>query len=186
MSAEAIAGLPAVFTLTDVAHMGETDEHHRFELSTEGVLHVMTPADTEHYQIVMRLIVWLVQHGWTADELLAEAGVQITGGTRLGGREPDLSVWRPGSVQPGITRSFAASDGAVLFVEVESVSTRHIDRTEKFEEYAKAGVPRYWRVDRDGPAPVVCRYVLDGDAYIPEGEPVALTWLLNQTPPRLA
>jgi hypothetical protein len=46
MSAEAVgAHMPTQITLDDLAMMAAADEHHRCELSPEGVLSVGPPAD---------------------------------------------------------------------------------------------------------------------------------------------
>ena len=50
-----------------------------------------------------------------------------------------------------------------LVMEVLSPGTRQTDRTEKFFEYARAGVQEYWMVDPDEPAVEV--YLLQEGAY---------------------
>jgi hypothetical protein len=49
MSADAVgAGMPTQVTLHDLAAMAAADENHRYELSPEGMLSVMPPADPDH------------------------------------------------------------------------------------------------------------------------------------------
>ena len=55
-----------------------------------------------------------------------------------------------------------------LVVEVTSPSTARTDRMEKFQEYARAGVPEYWIVDPD--ARTIEVYVLREAAYILRGK----------------
>ena len=68
MSAQAFgAQMPTHVTLDDVASMAAADENHRCELSPDGVLSIMPPADPEHALLVMRMILWLAAHGYGAD-----------------------------------------------------------------------------------------------------------------------
>ena len=54
----------------------------------------------------------------------------------------------------------------LLVVEVESPSSRRMDRLTKPSIYAAAGIPAYWRVCLDAPeAPTVAVSALDGDVY---------------------
>ncbi len=53
-----------------------------------------------------------------------------------------------------------------------------IDRVVKRAEYAAAGVPRYWFVERDE-ANTVQMHHLTADGYQLEREPRPLAWLLN-------
>ena len=54
----------AVITLDDLARLGDADRSRRYELSAEGVLTAMPPADAEHNAIVTRLIGWFLAHGY--------------------------------------------------------------------------------------------------------------------------
>ena len=78
----------AAFTLDDVAAMAAADEHHRYELSREGVLTVAPPATPEHMVLVSRLMHWFFSHGFGPEQVVAECGIDIGGG-----RQPDLTVW---------------------------------------------------------------------------------------------
>lgn len=68
------------------------------------------------------------------------------GATKETLREPDVVVLRPGA-DPRQGNVFDPHD-VVLAVEVESPSTAAIDRLDKVEEYARAGIPTYWRVEQ--------------------------------------
>ena len=50
-----------------------------------------------------------------------------------------------------------------LVMEVASPSTKRTDRTDKAEEYARAGIPEYWLADPD--ARTVEVFVLKGQRY---------------------
>ncbi|MCS7351226.1 MAG: Uma2 family endonuclease [Anaerolineae bacterium] len=54
-----------------------------------------------------------------------------------------------------------------LVVEVTSPSTARVDRMEKFQEYARAGVRKYWIVDPE--ARTVEVYVWQQGAYVLRG-----------------
>lgn len=92
MSAQAFgAKMPTHVTLDDVASMAAADENNRYELSPEGVLSVMPPADPENALLVMRMIFWLASHGFEAEQIAADCGIDVGGG-----RVPDLTVWAKG------------------------------------------------------------------------------------------
>jgi Uma2 family endonuclease len=59
-----------------------------------------------------------------------------------------------------------------------------IDRVIKKAEYAAAGVPRYWVVDRDK-GNSVQTHRLTGGAYELDREPQSLAWLTNEPVPAL-
>jgi hypothetical protein len=56
MSAETVGmHMPATVTLDDLAAMNASDPNgHRYEISPDGFLSVMPPADSEHAQIASR------------------------------------------------------------------------------------------------------------------------------------
>lgn len=179
MSAHAFgAQMPTHVTLDDVAGMAAADENHRYELSPEGVLSIVPPADPEHALLVMRMIFWLAAHGYEADQLAADCGIDVGGG-----RVPDLTVWAKGLPPRPAGSSYAGTSGLLLAVEVVSGGSEIVDRIIKKAEYAKAGIPRYWIVERDGGA-TVHRHVLNGAGeYEPDpAGPQPLAWLLTTTP----
>jgi Uma2 family endonuclease len=137
------AEMPAHVTLDDVASMAAADENHRYELSPEGALSITPPADPEHALLVMRMILWLASHGYEAEQLAADCGIDVGGG-----RVPDLPVWAKGMPQRRARSSYAGTSGLLLAVEVVSSGSEVIDRIIKKAEYAKVGIPRYWVVQR--------------------------------------
>jgi Uma2 family endonuclease len=68
----------------------------------------------------------------------------------------------------------------LLAVEIVSPSSEAIDEVVKSREYASAGIPRYWVVDRD-PAQTVMIYELGPETYV-ERAKLPLAWLLNTSP----
>jgi Uma2 family endonuclease len=179
MSAEAVGmHMPAVVTLDDLAAMNAADLNgHRYEISPEGVLSVMPPPDSEHATIASRLFAWFIIAGWPADQLLQVAGIQIPGPDGTGGRIPDVSVWQkppPRSVWLTVT-------GLLLVIEIMSPGSEALDEVTKRHEYASAGVPQYWVVDRDV-AQTVTLYRLVADGSYVERAKMPLAWLLQTAP----
>ncbi len=181
MSAATIgAQMPAEITLDDVAAMAAADEHHRYELSREGVLSIIPPTSPEHALIVSRMTHWFYLNGYGPEEVTADCGIDVGAG-----RQPDLTIWAKGKPPQRARSTYAGTDGLLLAIEVISPDSEVIDRVNKRSEYAAAGVRRYWIVDRDK-ANTVEFCELSGEGYVPEREPLSLAWLLNQPVPSLA
>jgi Uma2 family endonuclease len=179
MSAEAVGEhMPALVGLDDLAAMNAADMHgHRYEISPEGALSVMPPADSEHAVIATRLMGWLILAGWPMDQLMQVAGIRIPGDGREGGRIPDLTVW------DGPKRRSVWLDlvGLLLVVEIVSPGSEAMDEDTKRREYARAGIPRYWVVDRD-PAQTVTLHRLGPDGAYEVGAKMPLARLLQTAP----
>ncbi len=73
-------------------------------------------------------------------------------------RRPDVVVYRANTIDIMPARP----EHILLVVEVVSPGSETTDRIVKAEQYARAGISYYWRVEQP-PAgvPVVCTYVLD-------------------------
>jgi Uma2 family endonuclease len=179
MTAEAFGGqLPAVVTLDDLAVMNASDQHgHRFELSPEGALTVMPPPDSGHAAMASRILVWLAIAGWPAEHLLQAAGIRIPGARGTGGRIPDLTVW----AAPPPRAVWCSLTGLVLVVEIVSPGSAPMDQLTKVREYAAAGIPRYWVVDRDEAQTVTLYTLGDAGGYEPAAK-MPLAWLLRTAP----
>ncbi|MEU4235755.1 Uma2 family endonuclease [Actinoplanes sp. NPDC026619] len=179
MGAETVGmHMPAVVTLDDLAAMNASDQNgHRYETSPEGVLSVMPPADSEHAQIASRLLAWLIMAGWPAQQVLQVAGIRVPGSRRDGGRIPDVSVW--GKAPPrGVWLPVAE---LLLVIEIVSPGSEAMDEVTKRREYASAGIPQYWVVDRDD-AQTVTLYQLSGADTYAEHAKMPLVWLLQTDP----
>jgi Uma2 family endonuclease len=76
---------------------------------------------------------------------------------------PDLIVVRAGSPENRVV-----AGEVLLAVEIISPGSRKIDTHMKHFEYAEAGIPYYWVVDLDPPAPSITVYGLGapGDGYV--------------------
>ncbi|GAA3212344.1 Uma2 family endonuclease [Dactylosporangium siamense] len=97
---------------------------------------------------------------------------------------PDLTVWAKGWPPRSARSSYAGTARLLLVVEVVSRGSEVVDRIIKKAEYAKAGIPHYWFVERDG-GTTVHRHVLNPETG--EYEPVPgggrpLAWLLTTVP----
>lgn len=179
MSAEAVGThMPAVVTLDDLAAMNAADPNgHRYETSPEGVLSVMPPPDSEHAVIASRLFAWLILAGWPAEQVLQVAGIRVAGQGGDGGRFPDLSIWR----EPPTRGVWLPVVGLMLVIEIVSPGSETMDEVTKRREYAVAGIPRYWVVERDD-AHTVTLYRLASDGRYAERAKMPLAWLLQTTP----
>lgn len=175
-SVSAIGALPPVITLDDVAALAAADEHHRYELSREGVLLVMPPPRPEHAVTVARLIHWFHSHGYGPEQVIPDCGIDVGGG-----RQPDLTIWAKGCPPRSARSVYAGVDGLLLVVEVVSPETEATDRVIKRDEYHAAGVPRYWIVGNDK-ANTVQMLARAADGYRVERE-VALARLLTEPAP---
>jgi Uma2 family endonuclease len=138
------AEMPAQVTLDDLAAMAAADENHRYELSPEGVLSIMPPADPDHALLVTRILAWFLTSGFGPEQVVVDCGIDAGGG-----RVPDISVWAQGRPPRRARSSYAGVDGLLLVIEVVSKGSEIADRVVKKVEYAKVGIPHYWIVERD-------------------------------------
>ena len=76
----------------------------------------------------------------------------------LNNRRPDVTVYRADSIDVSPTRP----EHVLLVVEVVSPGSETTDRIVKADQYAKAGIQFYWRVEQAATgAPLLYTYVLD-------------------------
>lgn len=119
---------------------------------------------------------WLLSGGWDADQVLQGAGLRVDGATGNGGRIPDLSVC-------SALRSSGWLDvqDLIVVVEITSPESRSMDAETKRREYAAAGIPRYWLVERDEGSTVTLFRLTPSGAYAVAAQ-VPLAWLLRTDP----
>lgn len=136
------------------------DRNSYVELS-EGMI-VLPPHPTpEHQRILFKLAARLqdyVQKHQLGEVLIAPVPVRLWPGKI---REPDIFFFFREHADR-IGRQFCGVPD--LVIEILSPGTRKTDRTEKFYEYARAGVGEYWMVDMD--AGTVELFVLHEGAYL--------------------
>jgi Uma2 family endonuclease len=138
------------------------DSSAHYELQ-EGVL-VVSPKPARRHQIAMGLL-WMQIHqlcppGWQA-VMDFEVLVQAEGPPTV--RAPDVVVARTGG-----SEKRAPANEVILAVEIISPGSRKVDLHFKTFEYADAGIPHYWVVDLDPPAPSITVFGLGapGDGYV--------------------
>ena len=103
--------------------------------------------------------------------------IRVPGPDGVGGRIPDLTVWR--RPVPKAVRLTVAD--LLLVVEIMSPGSETMDEVTKRREYARAGIPQYWVVERDS-AQTVTLYRRDAGGGYAERAKMPLAWLLQTTP----
>jgi Uma2 family endonuclease len=104
-------------------------------------------------------------------------GIKLPGPAGDGGRIPDLTIWsapQPRTVWLPLT-------DLLLAVEIVSPGSAAMDEVVKVREYAAAGIPRYWLVERDA-AQTVILHVLGPDETYEVAAKMPLAWLLQTKP----
>ena len=137
-----------LMTLEEFVALPE-DDSARYELQ-EGVL-VASPKPARAHQTAMLLLAMQIRQQCPRDWQVVvdfEVVVQAEGPATV--RAPDLVVVGYG----GPDKRVAASE-VVLAVEIISRGSRNVDTHLKPFEYADAGIPHYWLVDLDPPAPSI-------------------------------
>jgi Uma2 family endonuclease len=137
----------------------EESDHHEI---ANGILIAVPRPPREHQQALAELAISVdrqVPMGW---ECVIAFEVVVRAGDPLVLRVPDLVVVPTGGPQQRVP----ATD-VRLAVEILSDETRAIDLHVKASEYAEAGIPHYWVVDLDPPAPTITVFGLGapGDGY---------------------
>ncbi len=135
--------LPVMLPLTaeDYEQL-EAPEGVRLELS-EGTLEVAAAAQMHwHSHVIYRILSLLFHSGREAS---SETGVVLGHRTV---RAPDVTRFRQGVVPDTDRSQFPAAD-VDLVVEVISPESGGRDRVIKPVEYARAGIPGFWLVERD-------------------------------------
>jgi Uma2 family endonuclease len=147
MGADVIAkAMPAQVGLDHLAVLNDGDVHgHRYETTPEGMLSVVPPPDSDHVGIASDLFAWFIVAGWPPRRVLQAAGVRIPGEDGDGGRIPDLTVWS----KPQASSVWLPIVDLLLVIEIVSAGWKSMDKDTKRHEYAQAGIPQYWVVDRD-------------------------------------
>lgn len=142
------------WTVDDLADL--PDDGLRYEL-VDGSLHVSPPPTVRHDYVVGRLLIVL-------DRVLSGSWRVVPGGgirfDARNYRQPDLMVVRMAALDSPL----ASPEDVLLAVEVMSPSSVTEDRLVKPAQYARAGIPHYWRLER-GDLPVLVTHVLEGEVY---------------------
>ncbi|MBL8925279.1 MAG: Uma2 family endonuclease [Pseudonocardia sp.] len=96
-------------------------------------------------------------------------------------RRPDVVVVRGEAVERmDLEGGILSASDVVLAVEVVSPGSRRLDLRVKRDEYADAGIPRYWIVDLDAPVSLVACHLAGEFGYVDGG---AVTGVFRTTEP---
>jgi Uma2 family endonuclease len=137
-----------LMTLSEFVSLPE-DNRYRYELQ-EGVL-VVSPRALRKHQLAAYRLARQIDDQLSAEwETVLDMEVVVHSEDPAIVRVPDLVVTRVG----GPEARLAPSD-VLLAVEVISPESRNVDTRLKPFEYADAGIPHYWVVDLDPPAPSI-------------------------------
>jgi Uma2 family endonuclease len=150
-----------LMTLDEWDALPEDNSAH-YELQ-EGVL-VVSPKPAKRHQLAVARLASQMEHQLPVEWDVVpdfEVVVQADGPATV--RAPDLVMVRADAAENRVM----AGD-VLLAVEIISPGSRKIDTHMKHFEYAEAGIPHYWVVDLDPPAPSITVYGLGApdDGYV--------------------
>lgn len=128
--------IPLSITVDDLESL---PDDFRYELH-EGVLHIMPPPIQWHSRVARRLANALKRAGMAVG---MEVGVKFSENDE---RTPDVAVFRS---EPALERAVFPPGDFLILVEVVSKASEAQDRILKPLHYAGAGIPGFWRVERD-------------------------------------
>jgi Uma2 family endonuclease len=137
-------------------------ENPRREL-VDGVIHVMATPTPWHQEIVDGLKAALARLAPRHLRVTREIEVRLDDLIR---RNPDVLVVQADGFSRRVP--YLRPDQVVLAIEVVSPGSESTDRIAKPSQYARAGIPHYWRVE-SSPSVVVHTYHLDGSTYVHTG-----------------
>jgi Uma2 family endonuclease len=138
------------------------DSSAHYELQ-EGVLVVSPKPARMHQKAMTRLVGQIESQCPPSWEAVADFEVLVQADALPTVRAPDVVVARTGG-----SEKRAPADEVILAVEIISPGSRKVDLHFKPFEYAEAGIPHYWVVDLDPPAPSITVFGLGapGDGYV--------------------
>jgi Uma2 family endonuclease len=123
----------------------------------DGLLAPRPSPSKRHNRIAMRIAVALDQASGREWRAVTDVDLRLQD-VPLRNRRPDVIVFRADTLDVTPTRP----EHVLMAVEVVSSGSETTDRIVKHEQYAKAGIQFYWRVEPE-PAggPLVYTYILD-------------------------
>jgi Uma2 family endonuclease len=150
-----------LMTLDEWDALPEDNSAH-YELQ-EGVLVVSPKPARGHQRAVLLLGMQMHRQCPQAWQVVPEFEVVVQPNGPATVRAPDLVVVRADGPEKRVL-----ADEVVLAVEIISPGSRNVDIHLKAFEYAEAGIPHYWVVDLDPPAPTITSFALGapGDGYV--------------------
>lgn len=119
---------------------------------------VVSPSDSKRHNRLARILANVLDAAagpdWNAD---TDFDVRLQD-VPLNSRRPDVIVYRAETIDLTPTRP----EHVLLVVEVVSPGSETTDRIVKVDQYAKAGIAFYWRVEQAATGvPIIYTYVLD-------------------------
>lgn len=132
----------------------------------DGVLRPMVRSNKRAREVQRRLAN-LIESRMPRQLRVSEEEVVVLKPDPPSSRIPDLSVFRGGTDPAGRTNHTPAAD-VLLVVEIVSPGSQTADRYEKPGEYARSGIPAFWRVELDPDIAVHVYNLFDG-VYRDEG-----------------
>jgi Uma2 family endonuclease len=165
-------------TVDDVADLPE-DLHYEL---VHGRL-VLTPSPLSIHQNIGNMIHTALKASRPPDGYVSsDQSVKLDAHTE---RRPDVVAMRA----TGANRSPVLAADVLLVVEVVSPSSGVIDHEEKVKDYAYAGIPSYWIIDRKVPRITLTQLVLGPDGnyrqvlVTDEQVTIGLPWRVTLDPP---
>lgn len=153
------------WTAADLDHIPNLPRHTEL---LDGGLVFVSPQKSFHRKIINLLERELGAQAPAGHSAVREMTIWLDKRNRP---EPDVVLLRPGTVDDDDTTWYPVA-AVLLVVEVVSPDSVERDESTKPDKYARAGIPYFWRIDRDDSgAPVCYTYELDTatKAYQPAG-----------------
>lgn len=135
----------------------------------DGALVLLSPQTKFHGKVTVNLLFELQQAA--PDDIDAMQGMTMKMG-KYQRPQPDLVVYRfhPATDDDWQSDTHIPAEDVHLVVEIVSEESQDRDRTTKPMKYAAAGIPHFWRVEREEAGPAIHVYELDGTKeprYVP-------------------
>jgi len=149
------------YTVDDLFTLPDLPPHTEL---IDGSLVTVSPQRNFHADVIDLLVSGLRQSVPKKYRVKREMTIVLD---RRNGPEPDVSVVFADAVLSPDQTSYQVKD-VLLAIEVVSPESESRDRTTKPYKYANAGIPHFWRVERDGAghSPVIHVYELDAVNHV--------------------
>ena len=151
------------WVFTDIEDLPYDTWRQQYEI-VDGAL-VVSPAPDRSHEIIQSLVFEaLISSGRPDFFAFGNIGIDLGRSYRI----PDVSVVRADALDR--TGDRLSPSEVALVVEVESLSSRTTDRISKAAQYAAAGIPSYWRIERDaGVRLIAYRLAPEAQVYVEVG-----------------
>lgn len=133
----------------------------------DGALVLLSPQTKFHGKVMVNLLYVLQQAAPDDIDIMLEMTMKLGKYQRP---QPDLIVYRDRGDDDWQSDTHIPPEDVLLVVEVVSEESQDRDRTTKPMKYAAAGIPHFWRIEREANGPGIHVYELDGTReprYVP-------------------